>query len=59
MKARSRRWLGTIEELGIDAEVGPPLTRHSPQLSPRRSRDLQFFAVRAFTGEIKTISISR
>jgi 8-oxo-dGTP diphosphatase len=40
------------EELGIDAEVGPPVTRIRHHYRRGGAVDLQFFIVRAFTGEI-------
>ena len=40
------------EELGIDAEVGPAVTRIRHHYRRGGAVDLQFFAVRAFTGEI-------
>jgi 8-oxo-dGTP diphosphatase len=40
------------EELGIDAEVGPAVTRIRHHYRRGGAVDLQFFAVREFTGEI-------
>jgi len=40
------------EELGIRAEVGPPVTRIRHHYRHGGAVDLQFFWVRAFTGEI-------
>jgi len=40
------------EELGIHAEVGPAVTRIRHHYRRGGAVDLQFFAVRAFTGEI-------
>ncbi len=40
------------EELGIQAEVGPAVTRIRHHYRHGGAVDLQFFAVRAFTGEI-------
>ncbi len=40
------------EELGIHAEVGPSVTRIRHHYRHGGAVDLQFFAVRAFTGEI-------
>lgn len=40
------------EELGISAEVGPPVTRIRHHYRRGGAVDLQFFAVRTFTGEI-------
>jgi len=40
------------EELGISAEVGPAVTRIRHHYRRGGAVDLQFFAVRAFTGEI-------
>jgi len=40
------------EELGIHAEVGPAVTRIRHHYRHGGAVDLQFFAVRAFTGEI-------
>ncbi len=40
------------EELGIDAEVGPAITRIRHHYRRGGAVDLQFFAVRRFTGEI-------
>jgi len=40
------------EELGIDAEVGPAVTRIRHHYRRGGAVDLQFFAVRAFSGEI-------
>jgi 8-oxo-dGTP diphosphatase len=41
------------EELGIDAEVGPPLTRIRHNYRHGGAVDLQFFTVRSFAGEIQ------
>jgi 8-oxo-dGTP diphosphatase len=40
------------EELGIQAEVGPPVTRIRHHYRRGGAVDLQFFAVREFSGEI-------
>ena len=40
------------EELGIRAEIGPPVTRIRHNYRHGGAVDLQFFAVREFTGEI-------
>jgi 8-oxo-dGTP diphosphatase len=41
------------EELGIHAEVGPPVTRIRHHYRRGGAVDLQFFAVREFSGEIQ------
>ena len=41
-----------FEELGIDAEVGPAVTRIRHHYRRGGAVDLQFFAVREFSGEI-------
>jgi 8-oxo-dGTP diphosphatase len=41
------------EELGIHAEVGPPVTRIRHHYRRGGAVDLQFFAVRQFAGEIQ------
>jgi len=41
-----------VEELGIRAEVGPPVTRIRHNYRGGGAVDLQFFAVRDFTGDI-------
>jgi 8-oxo-dGTP diphosphatase len=41
------------EELGIDAEVGPPLTHIRHNYRHGGAVDLQFFTVRTFAGEIQ------
>jgi 8-oxo-dGTP diphosphatase len=41
------------EELGIQAEVGPAVTRIRHHYRRGGAVDLQFFAVRVFTGEIE------
>ncbi len=40
------------EELGIQAEIGPAVTRIRHHYRHGGAVDLQFFAVRAFSGEI-------
>jgi 8-oxo-dGTP diphosphatase len=40
------------EELGIQAKIGPPITRIRHNYRHGGAVDLQFFAVREFTGEI-------
>ncbi len=40
------------EELGIHADIGPPVTRIRHHYRHGGAVDLQFFAVREFTGEI-------
>lgn len=42
------------EELGIDAEIGPRVTRIRHNYRHGGAVDLQFFTVRSFTGELKT-----
>jgi 8-oxo-dGTP diphosphatase len=41
------------EELGINAEIGPPLVRIRHNYRNGGAVDLQFFVVRSFTGEIE------
>jgi 8-oxo-dGTP diphosphatase len=59
-RARSRRWPAKLdEELGIQATIGPRVTRIRHNYRHGGAVDLQFFAVHEFSGESRTASISR
>ncbi len=47
------------EELGIEAQAGPEITRYAYRYPKRQTIDLMFFAVDSFTGEPRSLAFEQ